>query len=110
MRSVAVLTHLVTDTAWGLWDRLDAKKVHDDEWWDESNTHIGRRRLYDEPIKLSCGQTVTQVNIPGVFSRGGFGGGLPRCKRCCKATGLPEGNGSPKNDDECRRILGMDPS
>jgi len=63
---------------------------------------------YWDPVKLSCGQTVEQVNIPGVFSRGGFGGGLPRCKRCCKKTGLPEGNGSPKNDAECRRILGLD--
>lgn len=63
---------------------------------------------YYEPVKLACGQTAPQVHIPGVFSRGGFGGGLPRCVRCCKVTGLPEGNGSPKNDDECRRILGME--
>jgi len=66
--------------------------------------------IYDDPVKLDCGYTASTVHIPGVFSRGGFGTGLPRCKRCCKATGLPEGNGSPKNDDECRRILGMDPS
>jgi hypothetical protein len=63
--------------------------------------------IYDDPVKLDCGRIVTTVLIPGAFSRGGFGGGLPRCKRCCKATGLPEGNGSPKNSDECRRLLGM---
>jgi hypothetical protein len=29
----------------------------------------------------------------------------PRCPACCQATGMPEGNGSPKNDDACRVIL-----
>lgn len=59
--------------------------------------------LYDVPITLDCGRAVTTVLIPGILSRMG----APRCIRCCKATGLPVGKGSPKNDEECRRILGM---
>jgi hypothetical protein len=66
--------------------------------------------LYDEPVRLACGINVTTIHIPGMFTRGFAGGGAPRCIRCCKATGLPQGNGSPKNDTECRRLLGMDPS
>jgi hypothetical protein len=60
--------------------------------------------LYDEPVTLDCGRSVTTIMIPGFFSRGS----APRCSACCKATGLPEGKGSPKNDDRCRTILGMD--
>lgn len=32
--------------------------------------------------------------IPGIFSRMG----APRCKRCCKAVGIPAGDGAPVND------------
>jgi hypothetical protein len=53
---------------------------------------------------LDCGSR-SEVMVPGVLRRMS----TPRCKRCCKLTGLPEGNGSPKNSDECRRLLGMDP-
>ncbi len=58
--------------------------------------------------KLDCGRTYSGLSIPGVFSRGAFGGGLPRCRKCCQVNGLPAGLGSPKNDPECRAILGMD--
>jgi hypothetical protein len=34
--------------------------------------------------------------MPGIFSRMG----APRCKRCCKAVGIPAGNGAPYNDDD----------
>lgn len=60
--------------------------------------------LYDVPLRLDCGRTVTTVLIPGIFTRLG----AQRCVRCCKVAGLPPGKGSPKNDDECRRILGLD--
>lgn len=60
--------------------------------------------LYDTPLTLGCGRAVTTVHIPGM----GMRMSAPRCSGCCKATGLPVGKGSPKNDDECRRILGMD--
>lgn len=56
-------------------------------------------------VFLDCGSRRT-VLIPGVLRRMS----TPRCKRCCKLTGLPEGNGSPVNDGECRRLLGLDPA
>jgi len=59
--------------------------------------------LYDVPVTLDCGIAVTTVHIPGVLTRMG----AQRCVRCCRATGLPEGKGSPKNDQDCRRILGL---
>lgn len=42
------------------------------------------------------------LELPGVLTRLR----TPRCNRCCDALGLPRGLGHPKNDDECRRILG----
>jgi hypothetical protein len=52
---------------------------------------------------LDCGRGERQVWIPGMFSRMG----MKRCDRCCVVNGLPKGIGSPKNDDECRKILGL---
>lgn len=43
------------------------------------------------------------VTIPGIFSRIR----LPRCATCCQIMLFPEGNGSPKNDDLCRQLLGL---
>ena len=80
---------------------LSRKKARECEYWGG---------LHDETVKLDCGRTASTVLIPGLFSRGLDGGGVPRCRRCCDATGLPYGNGSPKNDDECRRLLGMETS
>lgn len=50
-----------------------------------------------------CGVGFRQT-IPGLFSRMG----ARRCPDCCDRLGYPHGVGSPKNDPECRRILGMD--
>ena len=61
--------------------------------------------LYDVLVTLDCGIKATTVLIPGVFSRLG----CMRCVRCCAKTGLPTGKGAPKNDRECRRILGLTP-
>jgi len=33
--------------------------------------------------------------MPGIFSRMG----APRCKACCRALGLPEGDGAPYNSN-----------
>lgn len=55
------------------------------------------------PVRLACGQVARAVWIPGVFTRLG----APRCARCCKATGLPPGKGSPNNDPACRNALGL---
>jgi hypothetical protein len=54
------------------------------------------------PMAAACGKTLQGACIPGVFTRMG----AMRCTGCCRALGLPPGKGSPKNDDECRRILG----
>lgn len=43
------------------------------------------------------------LGIPGVVSRMG----AERCTECCQLSGLPEGIGSPKNDVECRKRLGL---
>lgn len=59
--------------------------------------------LYDVPLTLDCGIKVTTVHIPAVIARLA----CQRCTRCCRKNGLPAGKGSPKNSDECRRILGM---
>jgi len=56
------------------------------------------------PVRLACGRTAAGVWIPGVFTRMG----AQRCGRCCKVAGLPLGKGSPKNDPECRAILGLE--
>jgi hypothetical protein len=59
----------------------------------------------DENMSVQDGRTVCGVSgylsIPGLFSRMG----KPRCARCCKATGMPPGKGSPKNDDGCRPLV-----
>lgn len=54
----------------------------------------------ESPAACGAGRRLT---IPGVGSRLC----LPRCATCCGLTGLPEGVGSPKNDDACRVLLGM---
>lgn len=56
------------------------------------------------PVVLSCGQTAGWVRLPGLFERAS----VRRCSGCCRARGLPAGVGSPKNDDDCRRVLGLD--
>jgi len=56
-----------------------------------------------ENVTLACGRHTATAWIPGVFSRME----TPRCAQCCDALGLPRGVGSPKNDDECRVLLGL---
>lgn len=50
------------------------------------------------------------LGLPGILSRIG----TPRCKSCCRKLGIPEGTGSPKNDDALRplveeRLRGLQP-
>jgi hypothetical protein len=45
------------------------------------------------------------TTIPGILSRMG----KPRCDRCCDLTRMPRGMGSPKNDDACRPLIGLQP-
>lgn len=57
-------------------------------------------------VTLACGRSAVRAWIPGIFSRMT----LPRCAHCCDRLGMPRGVGSPKNDDDCRRVLGLRPS
>jgi len=56
-----------------------------------------------ENVALTCGRRVGWVTLPGLFARMG----LERCTVCCRKRGLPPGKGSPKNDRDCRRLLGL---
>ena len=88
------------------WKFLPA--VPEGNWTAEHREDMTWLWQVEHPVRLACGQVASALRIPGIFSRGGFGGGLPRCKGCCRALGGPEGNGSPKNDDRWRKILGLD--
>jgi hypothetical protein len=88
----------------GRWKFLHA--VRDEDWSAENKADMAAWGVWT-PARMACGRTAKGLFIPGPFSRGGFGGGLPRCKGCCRALGGPEGNGSPKNSDEWRKILGL---
>lgn len=68
-----------------------AERQSDDWWTDGEGTTL-------------CGVS-SYLNYPGIFSRMG----CYRCWRCCRALGIPPGKGHPKNDDECRRLLGYGP-
>jgi len=56
---------------------------------------------YDGPS--ACGLTPGDWHIPGFFTRMS----VDRCTACCQKTGLPEGVGSPKNDEACRELVGL---
>lgn len=86
------------------WKFLHA--VPDDAWTPENKADMAAWGVWS-PARLACGQVARSLFIPGMFSRGGFGGGLPRCTGCCRALGMPAGTGSPKNDDACRAVLGL---
>lgn len=56
-----------------------------------------------EDVVTECGLLTEEASIPGILSRME----MIRCPACCKATGLPEGQGSPKNDTACRKLLNL---
>jgi hypothetical protein len=47
-----------------------------------------------------CGRHGT-LYIPGLGARVE----LDRCRTCCRATGMPQGMQSPKNDARCRAVM-----
>jgi hypothetical protein len=81
------------------WNRLHAVT----EFTDEHKADMEMEWAVLSPVRLACGRTAASLWIPGMFSRMG----AERCKGCCRATGMPAGKGSPKNDDACRAILGL---
>lgn len=81
------------DTKWewmvtGDWNRLHYVPgyVNTDEWWDEAT---------DGGIEgtSACGRRAVW-SVPGVLSRLG----RERCAHCCRALGIPRGDGCPQND------------
>ena len=85
----------------GLGRRLHA--VRDEAWTGEHRTEMEQEWIVWSSVRLACGRMAACVSIPGMFTRMG----AERCKGCCRATGMPEGTGSPKNDDACRVLLGL---
>lgn len=85
----------------GLGRKLHA--VRDEAWTGEHRAEMEQDWVVWSSVRLSCGRLAGGVQIPGVFTRMG----ADRCKGCCRATGMPEGKGSPKNDKACRAILGL---
>lgn len=83
------------------WNRLHY--VDPSELTAEHRTDIEDSWAVFTPVRMACGRTARRLYIPGIFSRMS----KPRCIRCCEATGMPQGKGSPKNDDACRVILGL---
>lgn len=53
-----------------------------------------------DDLRLSCGRVTRWACIPGLFTRMG----ADRCRQCCRATGMPPGTGSPKNDPACKAV------
>jgi hypothetical protein len=70
---------------------------------EERHADIAAEWAIPGPVRLACGRTAACLWIPGIFTRMG----AMRCTGCCRAMGLPEGKGSPKNDAACRAILGL---
>ena len=86
------------------WHRLHALPYG--PWtWEQADDIAFEWSLYG-PVMLACRRMASMVCIPGVGSRDPRGG-LPRCSGCCRATGMIPGIGSPKNSDECRKLLGL---
>ena len=77
----------------GDWSRLHCARV--------STPNVDEWRF--EGVTFGCGWSVEVASIPGLFARMG----AARCARCCDFAGIPRGAGSPKNDNRCRRQLGL---
>lgn len=78
------------------WVRTPAgKRLHAPMVWDDPH-----EEMYDPHGVTAC-RISGELLIPGLFSRMG----LPRCRHCCRLTGMPPGKGSPKNDDACRPLV-----
>jgi hypothetical protein len=71
-------------------------KLHAPLKWDDPEYHA----CVDDG-RTVCGLTNRRLYIPGIFTRMG----AERCRHCCRMTGMPQGKGSPKNDDACRPLV-----
>ncbi len=99
------------DAGWepSLIDPMASRTVVEWDWVvTKSYSRLHAPLIWEDPEYHACvddGQTVCGLtgwlSIPGFFSRMG----KERCKHCCRMTGMPQGIGSPKNDDACRPLV-----
>lgn len=78
-------------TTWKGWDRLHAVPREAVDPDDEDA--LEDLRIEGVVTTARCGMT-TRMAWPGIFSRLG----KPRCAYCCRALGIPTGNGTPGNE------------
>lgn len=76
---------MVFPNSWRVLHRVSSAKWRDVDEYGGSYV-VGRGTMV-------CGAS-GEIFMPGILSRMG----LPRCKKCCAALGIPGGNGSPFND------------
>ena len=89
--STARVDWVIIATSWRVLHAV--REIHDvPEGYDDET---------DADATLGCGRRA-HVCIPGMFSRLG----KRRCAHCCRATGCPPGDGSPKNDAAGRAWVG----
>jgi hypothetical protein len=86
----------------------EVREIGEWDWWDTRRGDcLHAAEVVYDPIYDVAGNGVTAcgrktwLGIPGLFTRMG----LPRCSRCCKRLGYPQGIGSPKNSTECRPLV-----
>ena len=77
----------------GKWDRLHKPETF----------AVDQRGWCFRDVTTACGLRRDEAFIPGIFTRMG----AERCGNCCDRSGFPRGIGSPKNDDECRALVGL---
>lgn len=70
--------------------------IPDRDAWDKAVGAVSNRRYH---FTAACGLR-TAFDAPGIVSRLGN----PRCKKCCKALGIPQGSGSGANDQSLKRF------
>ena len=73
--------------------------------WDAAElAGVGQGKWELERARLACGITAGGIEpAPRLVTP------RPRCEGCCAATGMPPGDGSPRNDGASRRFLGLPP-
>jgi hypothetical protein len=78
-------------------------RLHWAELTQEDLADVPEYWSIQHPVRMVCGRVAKSLHIPGIFTRMGAW----RCTGCCRATGMPQGKGSPKNDNACRELLGL---